>query len=70
MGAPLETGLDPHETAIAYPYMSAYSALVRCKNLGLTLDATQYDLDLIECLHIIQETVEETASKKGKRNGK
>lgn len=56
--------MEPEDLETAYPFMNAYTALMQCKNLGLTISADAFDLDTVEALHTIQQTIDETQSKK------
>jgi hypothetical protein len=68
----LDTGLEPDEAAEAYPFLNAYQLYVKCKNLGININASDLDPEVLDALHTILETIEDlkSKSKKGPKHGK
>lgn len=58
--------MAPEDAAYAQPFMVAYNTLVKCRNLGLAVDATSLDLETLNALHDIQEKLDEMAANKPK----
>lgn len=64
--APDLSMMDPGDAAYAQPFMVAYNALVKCRNLGVTVDAESLDLETLNALHDIQEKLDEMSANKPK----
>lgn len=66
----MSTGLDPAEEAEVLPYLGAYQYLVKCRNLGIQINATDLDIEMLDALHTIFETIQEINDKRGSKHGK
>jgi hypothetical protein len=58
--------MEPEDAAYAQPFLVAYNALVKCRNLGVTIEAGSLDLETLNALHDIQEKLDEMAANKPK----
>lgn len=67
VGVPLDTVLKPSHLADVQPILSAYSYLVQCKNLGLTVNANELEPDSVRNLHTVHIAVEDVREKQRAR---
>ena len=59
--------LDPGELTQAYPTIQAYQHIMKCKALGLTLDASQFDVTTIDKVYAFYSKVHEVEMNKTRR---
>lgn len=62
--------LDAEDLQLSLPVLHLYQHVMKCKQLGLSLDASHFSIEDIDLVYTLYSKIDEIQTKRSQKNGK